>query len=82
MSEEEKFERRTFLKNLFSVIFRRIISSVISFFSIILIARNFGVKANGEYAISLLVSSMFVTFFNLGLSPANVYFIASKKLSI
>lgn len=48
----------------------------------ILLARSLGPTGNGQYAMGILLPSIFATFLSLGISPANVYFIASKKVSL
>ncbi len=48
----------------------------------ILLARSLGPTGNGQYAMGILLPSMFATFLSLGISPANVYFIASKKVNL
>lgn len=48
----------------------------------ILLARLLGPTGNGQYAMSILLPSMFATLLILGISPANIYFIASKKIRL
>ncbi|WP_332882032.1 oligosaccharide flippase family protein [Methanosarcina horonobensis] len=48
----------------------------------ITLARSLGPLGNGQYAMGILLPTMLVSFLNLGVSPANVYFIASNKINI
>lgn len=56
--------------------------SIINFVVIIIIAKNFGPEGNGIYALAILLPSLLASFLNLGIAPANVYFIGSSKVSV
>lgn len=47
----------------------------------ILLARVLNPTGYGQYAMAILLPSMLATFLNLGIAPANVYFIASKRIT-
>ena len=49
---------------------------------VIIIARCLGPKNNGTYSIIILFPTILSTLFNLGVSSSNVYFIASKRVSL
>ena len=48
----------------------------------IMIARYYGPAGNGIIAVSLLLPTTLAIFFNLGVTPANVYFIASSQVTL
>jgi O-antigen/teichoic acid export membrane protein len=47
----------------------------------VLLARGLGPKANGMYALALLLPTMLATFLNLGIGPSNVYHVGRKDLT-
>jgi O-antigen/teichoic acid export membrane protein len=47
----------------------------------VMIARTLGPDGNGNYAIAVLLPTLLMVFTNLGVSPANAYFIASGRVS-
>jgi O-antigen/teichoic acid export membrane protein len=48
----------------------------------ILIARSLGPTGNGQYHLAVLLPTLLVTTLNLGLAPANVYFIARGDVDL
>ena len=48
----------------------------------ILLARVLGPEGNGHYAVAILLPTMLSTFLNLGIAPANVYFVGQNAVSI
>lgn len=69
-------------ENIVLTILRQGIGIVIGLVFSILLARSLGPAGNGQYAMGILLPTTFATFLNLGISPANVYFIASKKVKL
>ncbi|WP_440956482.1 flippase [Methanosarcina sp. Mfa9] len=67
-------------KNIFGTFLRQGIGIIIGLGLSILLARVLGPAGNGQYAIGILLPTMLATFLNLGVSPANVYFIASNRI--
>ena len=61
---------------------RQLLSGLLQLIIIAIIARVYGPEGNGLYAIALLLPSMLATFLNLGVSPANVYFISAGKVVV
>lgn len=47
-----------------------------------IIARVYGPEGNGAFAIVLLLPGMLGTLLNLGISPANVYFLGSSQVTV
>jgi len=46
----------------------------------ILLARGLGIEQRGIYTLAVLLPEILVTFLNLGVAPATVYFISRKKI--
>lgn len=46
-----------------------------------IIARVYGPEGNGAYTVALLLPLMLASMLNLGISPANVYFLGAGKIS-
>lgn len=72
---------RLFAKNFFATFFRQIGVGLISLVSSIIIARIYGPVGNGAYALVILLPTLLGTVLNLGIAPANVYFLGSKQIS-
>ena len=47
----------------------------------IVFARSLGPDGNGEYALAVLFPTLLVTFLNLGVGSANVYFVGHESVS-
>ena len=61
---------------------RQVGATLIGLLSQILIARFYGPAGNGIIAVALLLPTTLATFLNLGITPANVYFVASSQVSL
>lgn len=59
---------------------RQLMAGVLQLITVIIIARILGPEGNGQYAIAILLPMMLATFLNLGIAPANVYFLGSGKV--
>lgn len=64
---------RTFLRQSIAIFF--------GLGSSILLARFLGPEGNGMYAMCIFLPSILASFLNFGIAPANVYYIASKKIT-
>lgn len=71
-----------FLKNSLLNFTSNILLIIIGLFSTVLIARLLGPEGQGVYTLIILLPTMLVTFLNLGIGPATVYFTGSKKYSL
>lgn len=58
---------------------RQLAAGLLQLATVMVIARVYGPSINGAYALALLVPSVLATVLNLGIAPANVYFIASRQ---
>lgn len=72
---------RKLANNATSTFGRQVGSGLLQLVTIAIIARVYGPEGNGAYNIALLLPSVLATFLNLGIGPANVYFISSGKVS-
>jgi O-antigen/teichoic acid export membrane protein len=72
----------TLSQNIGSTVGRQVGATIIGLISQILIARFYGPAGNGIIAIALLLPTTLATFLNLGITPANVYFVASSQVSL
>jgi len=61
---------------------RQVSAALLGLISQILIARFYGPAGNGIIAVALLLPTTLATFLNLGITPANVYFVASSQVSL
>lgn len=68
-------------KNALLTFSRQILSGVLSFIVVILIARLMGVENNGVFATIMLLPLLASSLLNLGLSPATVYYLAGNKVN-
>lgn len=66
--------------NMLATLGRQIGSGVIQLVTLAIIARVFGPSGNGAYALALLLPGMLATLLNLGISPANIYFLGANKV--
>jgi O-antigen/teichoic acid export membrane protein len=69
-------------RNIFKTLMRQGLNISIGLGLSILLARILGPTGNGQYAMAILLPTMFASFLNLGVAPANVYFIASKRTTL
>jgi O-antigen/teichoic acid export membrane protein len=72
----------SFSKNSLITFFTEILVFILSFVSLIILARVLGPTGKGIYSLILLVPSIMIVFGNLGIGGANVYFVGSKKYKI
>jgi O-antigen/teichoic acid export membrane protein len=73
-------KRQSFAKNFIETFFRQIGVGVIGLISAVIIARVYGPVGNGIYAIAILLPQLLSTLLNLGIGPANVYFLGSNQV--
>ncbi|PHS70846.1 MAG: hypothetical protein COB22_07760 [Cycloclasticus sp.] len=68
-------------RNVGSTLGRQFVSGLLQLVTVVVIARVYGAAINGSYAIALLLPSMLATFLNLGIGPANVYYLGSSQVT-
>ena len=71
----------TILKNVIVTLGRQLGAGILQLVTLAIIARVFGPSGNGAYTLTLLLPTLLATFLNLGMSPANVYFLGAKKVN-
>lgn len=76
------FKLPTLAQNIISTLLRQVSSVVISLGLSIFLARTLEPEGNGIYALAILLPTLLASFFNLGLAPANVYFISRGDISV
>ncbi|MCM3088670.1 flippase [Bhargavaea ginsengi] len=75
-------KENSFLKNSILNFSGNIFMIALGLISSVIIARTLGPQLQGVYTLVVLLPTMLVTFMNLGIGPATVYNIGSKKESI
>lgn len=63
-------------------IVRRVIKVALNLGVFVLIARVLGPEGNGKYSVSVLIPTLLYTFLNLGIPPANVFFVGREDVSV
>lgn len=74
--------KKSVVYNSVLTVFRQVAGIVIGMLSAMIIARTLGVDGQGKYALVILLPNMFYTLFNLGVSPATVYYIGKKEFQL
>lgn len=69
-------------KNISFTLNRQLLTALLSFLTVILIARSFGPEGNGIYQMVILLPTMIITLINLGIGPATVFYVARKDYHI
>lgn len=74
--------REKFSANVSATLVRQLISIFINLCLAIIIARLLGPAGNGTYVLALLFPTLGATLLNLGIAPANVYFLGRKDVDL
>lgn len=61
---------------------RQLLVTVLGMGTVVLLARTLGPEGRGQYAVALLLATSLGKFLNLGVAPANVYFLGRNQVSI
>jgi len=61
---------------------RQVAGLLLSFALGVMLARLLGPEGNGRYAMAMLLPALIISFMNMGISPANVYFLGSRRVSL
>lgn len=69
-------------KNTSLTLGRQLLTALLGLLTVILVARLLGPEGNGIYQMVILLPTMIVTFSNLGIGPATVFYVARKDYSI
>ncbi|MFP4307062.1 MAG: oligosaccharide flippase family protein [Desulfococcaceae bacterium] len=69
-------------RNIGATLVRQLVAVLLKLVKAVIIARVYGAEGNGAYAIAFLLPSMLASFLNLGVAPANVYYLGSNQVSV
>ncbi|MCK8604363.1 flippase [Desulfoferrobacter suflitae] len=67
--------------NIARTLARQLTAALLQLGTVILIARSLGPEGNGQYSVSLLLPTFLSTLLNLGIGPANVYYIGRRTVA-
>lgn len=73
---------RTLFRNFAATFGRQLGAALLQLVTAAIIARVYGPEGNGAYTMALLLPSLLATFLNLGIAPANVYFLGSGQATV
>ena len=76
-----KLGLKPLFRNFTTTFVRQISGGLLGFITVALIARVYGPDGNGLLAVAMLLPHLLSTLLNLGLTSANVYFLASGQVS-
>jgi len=71
----------TFTKNTLITVITRVLQLILGIGTSIIIARILGPEGKGIYSLAILLPSLLVTFANLGIGSASVFYIGKKQYS-
>lgn len=71
-----------YIKNTLLTIITRILQLIFAIVTSIIIARVLGPEKKGIYTLAMLLPLLLINFTNLGIGPANVYYIGKRKYNI
>ncbi len=72
-------ESKGLISNIIITMGRQLSVGLLQLLFVIAIARMLGPEGNGIYSVALLLPGLLVNMLNLGVGPANVYYVASGK---
>lgn len=67
--------------NIAATLGRQLGAGLLQLATLAIIARVYGAEGNGAYTIALLLPTMLASLLNMGIGPANVYFLGAGKVS-
>ncbi|MEH7384302.1 flippase [Bacillus sp. JJ1521] len=72
----------SFIKNSTITLVRQFLGIIFGLLLLVLLARFLGDKAYGEYTLITLLPQMLLTFLNLGINSATIYYVSRKEVDI
>lgn len=72
---------RSLSRNFAATFGRQVGAGLLGLITAAIIARVYGPEGNGAFAVALLLPNMLATFLNLGIAPANVYYLGSAQVT-
>lgn len=73
---------RSLGESILQTVFRYLVALAVGLGLSILLARILGPDGNGKYAVAILLPSLLSNFLNLGIGPANVYYVGRGSVSV
>ncbi|MDD5638553.1 MAG: flippase [Candidatus Pacebacteria bacterium] len=70
-----------FTKNTLITVITRVLQLILGIGTSVIIARVLGPEGKGVYSLALLLPTLLITFTNLGIGPASVFYLGKKKYS-
>ncbi len=67
--------------NVAATLARQLGAGLLMLVTLALIARVYGTEGNGAYTVALLLPTMLASLLNLGIGPANVYYLGSSQVA-
>ena len=73
---------RSLLANFGKTVGRQLWAAALQLGVVVIVARAYGPEGNGIYSVALLLPTMLYLLLSLGVSPANVFYLASKQYGL
>lgn len=67
--------------NVLATLARQLCAGLLQLATLVMIARVYGAAGNGSYTVALLLPTILASLLNLGVAPANVYYLGSRRVS-
>lgn len=68
-----------FARDVMTTFSRQVVSTVLNVGLVVLLARVLGPQGNGQYALSILLPELLAQALNIGVAPANVYYLGRSR---
>ena len=78
----KELDLRRLSHNIATTFGRQVLTAILNLLVVVLIARVYGPEGNGAFVLALLLPTMLASFLNLGVAPANVYFLGSNQVTV
>lgn len=78
----KELDLRRLSHNIATTFGRQVLTTILNLLIVVLIARVYGPEGNGAFVLALLLPTMLASFLNLGVAPANVYFLGSNQVTV
>lgn len=82
MNHGRRLGLRALARNIAMTLGRQLIVVALGIVLAVFLARTLGPEGNGRYAVAILLPTMLASLLNLGVGPANVYFVGRGEISV
>lgn len=72
---------RRLFNNALATFGRQLSAGLLQLLTLAIIARTYGAEGSGAYTIALLLPTILASLLNMGIAPANVYYLATSKVT-